>query len=1081
MVRKRNAASARQRPHLVASLLSVPCSPTLAARVPSALSRVLGHLPLLVAPALAACGAATEPAPALPGAIEPPHGARALAPLVAPAALGPARYVAQPAPGLVERVILDGHEVDRVVLNGQRAELHGLERMAPLGAESPALAGGAAFPAWARASALRYLFWSGKEIHAAASFSGELRRLAALPGDVASVFPWLDGLGLISSAGSFAVHGATGALRPLGLPSIVAAAAASERRALGLTVFGRALLTVDAGASYRDITAELGDAASLEVRGDEIIVSLAHGLERAIDPSGRVGEPRAPRAQPPADVDPGWLHRAPFAQLADAVASGLPLSDGGAAVASDGFVGRVDLASGRASSGAPLPPGSGACAPFRASDALLAVCASPDRASVVDIASGAGAPRIERAFELRPGVERDTDHFVGVDGEALGYLGPCEGLPRPRLDLREISRGALVGGSTQQSAVLCVRRGPGAWVEHRLDPADATDVLAWIPRRGGGAVALVARPGVLLRDAERVEVRGALRVVRIARSEPPLLLPQHGDRPPELLSRALAALADDTIEGWLPAQGHAARLAPVTIDAAGRPRRHPLPPRASSIEASGPFALVETEDGRLFETIDRGKRWSPVAPPPGSAAARLEGCSAVGCRVGPFLRIGWASAPRSGAPPPDAAAAEPPAGRAQREASVRPAPPPPVVRLACSFAGPLAAARVPESHGFGAVAAPPLRGASPLRLGTLGQLTLPSSSAALLAPFADAELAWIAPLDVGAEIRRAVVPLGSAGLAQLAYRPYEAQVGLAIDRDGRVAPVAAGAREACLAGVLDAALVTRPIGGCAPPRAVGVDLGDRAIFLSPRHDGLAVSAVELREGARRAASTGAHLGSGGPPPALRELHVQRAARAAPASALQARFAYGAGARGGEPVFVAVSASGGAVLSPVDPELGTLGPEEALAPLGELGAGSAPSCAPRRGEARVVLPFDSEIGLVPGALPGVIEAGTAGVAVIRWSRDRACLDAVELNVRDERYETDLGFYEPPGTVKKLVARFAGPAPATASGAPARAARGGSGPAPPPRSEPVQGAGGGKLVLVLHGQEVRQPVRCEAVGR
>ncbi|WP_437498877.1 hypothetical protein [Sorangium sp. So ce1099] len=1056
----------------------MPRSPTLAARAPSALSRALGHLPLLVAPALAACGAAAEPAPALPGAIEPPHGARAIAPLAAPATLGPARYVAQPAPGLVERVILDGREVDRVVLNGKRAELHGLERIAPIGAESPELAGGAAFPAWARASALRYLFWSGKEIHAAASFSGELRRLAALPGDVASVFPWLDGLGLISSAGSFAVHGASGALRPLGLPSIVAAAAASERRALGLTVFGRALLTLDAGASYRDITAELGDAASLEVRGDEIVVSLAHGLERAIDPSGRVGEPRAPRAQPPADVDPGWLHRAPFALLADAVASGLPLSDGGAAVASDGFVGRVDLASGRASSGAPLPPGSGACAPFRASDTLLAVCAGPDRASVVDIASGARAPRIERAFELRPGVERDTDHFVGVDGEALGYLGPCEGLPRPRLDLREISRGALAGGSTQQSAVLCVRRGPGAWVEHRLDPADATDVLAWIPRRGGGAVALVARPGVFLRDAERAEVRGALRVVRIARSEPPLLLPQHADRPPELLSRALAVLADGTVEGWLPAQGHAARLAPVTIDAAGRPRRLPLPPRASSIEASGPFALVETEDGRLFETIDRGKRWSPVAPPPGSAAARVEGCSAVGCRVGPFLRIGWASAPRSGAPPP---AAEPPAGRAQREASVRPSPPPPVVRLACSFAGPPAAARVPESHGFGAVAAPPLRGASPLRLGTLGQLTLPSSSAALPAPFADAELAWIPPLDVGAEIRRAVVPLGSAGLAQLAYRPYEAQVGLVIDRDGRVAPVAAGAREACLAGVLDAALVTRPIGGCAPPRAVGVDLGDRAIFLSPRHDGLAVSAVELREGARRAATTSAHVGSGGPPPALRELHVQRAARAAPASAQQARFAYGAGARGGEPVFVAVSASGGAVLSPVDPELGTLGPEEALAPLGELGAGSAPSCAPRRGEARVVLPFDSEIGLVPGALPGVIEAGTAGVAVIRWSRDRACLDAVELSVRDERHETDLGFYEPPGTVKKLVARFAGPAPASASGALARAARGGAGPAPPPRSEPAREAGGGKLVLVLQGQEVRQPVRCEAVGR
>ncbi|KYG02651.1 hypothetical protein BE20_50115, partial [Sorangium cellulosum] len=158
--------------------------------------------------------------------------------------------------------------------------------------------------------------------------------------------------------------------------------------------------------------------------------------------------------------------------------------------------------------------------------------------------------------------------------------------------------------------------------------------------------------------------------------------------------------------------------------------------------------------------------------------------------------------------------------------------------------------------------------------------------------------------------------------------------------------------------------------------------------------------------------------------------------------------------------------GGAVLSPVDPELGELGPEEALAPLGELAAGSAPSCAPRRGEARVVLPFDTEIGLAPGALPGIAEAGTAGVAVIRWSRDRACLDAVELNVRDERYEADLGFYEPPGVVKKLVARFAGPPPAARLGE---------------RGEPAREAGGGTLVLVQPGQEVRQPVRCTAVVR
>ncbi|WP_437685452.1 hypothetical protein [Sorangium sp. So ce176] len=1047
------------------------------------LSRALGPLALLAAPALAACGAA-EPAAARPGALDPPERALAAAP---PVALGPARYVAQPAPGLVERVVQRGQEVDRVVVNGRRAELHGVARIVPLGADSPELAGGAAFPAWAHASAPpgpRYAFWSSKEIYTAASFSGELRALAPLPGDVVGVFPWLGGVGLITSAGAFAVDGARGALRPLGLPSLVAAAAASERRALGLTVFGRALLTLDAGTSYSDVTAALGGAVSVDARGDEIVVSLDDGLERAVDASGRVGELRAPRAQPPADVEAAWPDRAPFALLAAAVDAGLPLADGGAAVAAEGLVGRVDLATGRASSGAPLPPGSGACAPFRAGDALLAVCAGPDRASVVDISGDARAPRalrIERAFELRPGAEPEVDRFVGVDGESLGYVGPCEGLPRPRIDLRAIARAALAGGSTQGSAVFCVRRGPGAWVEHRLDPADATDVLAWIPRRGGGAVALVARPGASLRDAERVEVRGALRVVRLARGEPPLSLsqgPRYGERP-ELLSRALAVLADHTVEGWLPVQDQAARLAPVAIDAAGRVRRRPLPARATALEASGPFALVETEDGRLFETIDRGARWAPVAPPPGGAAAHVEKCSVVGCRVGPFLRIGWGSVPRAGAASPaDAPAAEPAPGRAprDRDGPARPMRLEPVARLDCSFAGPLAAARVPESSGFGAVAAAPLRGASPLRLGTLGVLTLPPFGGALPAPFADAELAWIAPLDLRAEIRRAAVPLTSAGLAQLEFRPYEASIGLMIDRDGRVAPVAAGPREACLAGVLDAARVTRPIGGCVPYRAVGVDLGDRAVFLGPRHDGLAVSAVDLRGGSPASAPRG----GGAPAPALRELRVQRAARASPASAQQARFAYGAGARDGAPVVVAVTGSGGAVLSPVDPELGTLGPEEALAPLGELAAGSAPSCAPRRGEARVVLSFDAEIGLVPGALPGVTEAATGGVAVIRWSRESACLDAVELNVRDERHEIDLGFYELTGTVKKVIARFAGPPPAAPPGARARAAPGGPS-AAPARSDPPQGAGGGMLVLALHGQEVRQPVLCKAVVR
>jgi hypothetical protein len=70
----------------------------------------------------------------------------------------------------------------------------------------------------------------------------------------------------------------------------------------------------------------------------------------------------------------------------------------------------------------------------------------------------------------------------------------------------------------------------------------------------------------------------------------------------------------------------------------------------------------------------------------------------------------------------------------------------------------------------------------------------------------------------------------------------------------------------------------------------------------------------------------------------------------------------------------------------------------------------------------VLPFEGLIAVDRAALHGVSPGASAGVAVLRWSRDRACLDGIELPVRDDRFDENPGPYDPSGTVRKIVARF-----------------------------------------------------------
>lgn len=966
--------------------------------------------------------------------------------------IGPARYTVPTPVSWVERT---PEGVDRLVVNGRRMEVRGRETVA-LGPEEPEVEAGFAAPAWAPAP-LRYVFWKDKELYGAQTFRGELTRIETLPTDVVRAFDWLDGIGIATATGTFLVRaGAAGSadarLARLGVSGVSQAVAVDAQRAMALTVFGHALLTIDAGKTYRDLTADLGEGTGLEVRGDELAVTLFGGRERFIGPSGAVSDARLTpgprRGEPPPDYDDRWPEDAHSTALESVVSAGLPLADGTAVAVAQGTFGRVDLASGRALSVDQVTEKGADCAPIRAPDGLLLVCSSPERAVVVDVTA---TTRIERSFDLTGAPP--YDRFVGTDGEGLGFVGSCDGgaiAPEP---VDAISSASPYNTSAQRSPVFCVRASHDSWIEHRVDPADATDVYAWIPRPDGGAVAIVVRPGAFLREEERVSVRGPLRVIRLAREEPPLTIPRYARDEQQTLGRAMRVTADGVVEGWIATQGGPTGLVSISIDGEGHVRQHPGPSRANGIVHAGAFAMAQTDDGKLFETIDRGHRWLEVEPPPGSPSARPSSCTAVGCRVGTFVRVGWSSADEHPPTPPDTITSSLARELRERSSSRRYGPAPPVIRLGCSFAAPGEGQRMSESYGFGVTPAPAPRNMAPSRLGAQGVMYLPYSGP-MVPQTGDAEIAWIPPLDLAAPIRRATIPLSRGGLAGATHRPYEVRLGYVIDGAGAIEPLPIAPKEACASALLEDAGVVRSLGGCHPDPTMGVNLGDRMLLIHSPNDAHVVSVIDVpsRDGEKRPLAT-----------APRELHRTPVAPGSPRA-----HTFGAGLRAGAPVLVAIDGGGEALLTAIDPRRGTLGAEEPLAPLTAMTIGSDPRCtAPAAdAEARVVVVFDSEIGLVRGALRGISASGTSSVAVIRWSRARACLEAVDLSVRDERYEPETGFYEQPGVVRKLIARF-GPGSASASsrGKPA-------GPAP---------SGAGTLALIGYGSELRQKLRCDGIQR
>jgi hypothetical protein len=415
-------------------------------------------------------------------------------------------------------------------------------------------------------------------------------------------------------------------------------AALADGRAAALTELGGVHVSTNGGVSWTDVSSQLatlGGASGVWATDDALWIDAESGAARV-----EIGGALSTFAGAPVSKalvlrarDARW--RSSEAPLRRALRLGLPVDETTAIVVDAGSVARVHLLTGEILSYAPgrLPPDA-TCEAVRASDDVIFACARP---------GGAGAFVASHVLGDRPVVIEQTfttpETFVASDDGSLAFAGPC----------------SRSGGT---SRAVCVRSAGGAWQEHDLDAmagdGGATSMQAvrrWIPRPDGGAWGLVTGSTPALVDARTGEshplkldptsiASGAARRYRTKRYG------RTDDT--QVVDRSWTVTSAGTVRGWLE-DGSAAEL--------GTDGSVTVSPFAFELtQTSGPFAFARGQ-GKSWQTSDRGLSWIEVEPPPSGTEVRF--CSALGCDLGRWYRVGWQprapSAPREDkplAPPP---------------------------------------------------------------------------------------------------------------------------------------------------------------------------------------------------------------------------------------------------------------------------------------------------------------------------------------------------------------------------------------------------------------------------------------------